>query len=118
MNWFAPDRTDLGALQTPAEEFTTRTKRELPSEIPNGRSFGSLLFVWTVNWAAMVQELFAFCLSQSSLPSVLVGEGFVKPVQREPVSWAIGRARIDLFVSSDNRVFTIDFADAPAEIPD
>jgi hypothetical protein len=36
------------------------------------------------------------------LSLTLVWEGFVQPGKRETVSWAVGRSRINFFVSADN----------------
>ena len=48
----------------------------------------------------------------------LVGEGTVEPVERKAVSRAIGGARIYFFVASDDRIFSIHFADPAPEITD
>ena len=53
----------------------------------------------------------------SSRVPCLVGERFVEPVKREAVSRAIGWPRINFFVSSDDRITSIDFADAAAKVP-
>ena len=48
----------------------------------------------------------------------LVGEGTVEPVERETVSRAVGGARINFFVSSYNRIFSVHFADPAPQITD
>ena len=42
----------------------------------------------------------------------------MQPVEREPVSGAIGWAWIDFFMTKHNRVSTIRFTDPPAKITD
>jgi hypothetical protein len=42
----------------------------------------------------------------------------VEPVEGETVAGAIGGARINFFVSSDDGISTVDFADPSSEIAD
>src|ERR1700747_698585 len=52
------------------------------------------------------------------LTGTLIRERSVEPAQGETVSRAIGRARVNFFVSSYDGISSIDFADAPPKIAD